>query len=62
MRKKTQQFGFPTRSDTKATSLKFRIHKEGGLYYPCSKNEGPDQAVAVDLPIDIVGFLIQRFI
>ena len=44
-------FGFPTRSDTNQAvqpqkmvrSLKFRIKKVEGLYYPCSENKGADQ-------------------
>ena len=44
-------FWFPTRSDTNqavqllnmACGLKFGIQKVEGLYYPCSKNKGPDQ-------------------
>ena len=42
---------FLNRSDTnqavqsqkQARSLKFRIKKEEGLYYPCSENQGADQ-------------------
>ena len=42
---------FPNRSDTnqpvqarkRATSLKFRIKVEKGLYYPSSQNKGADQ-------------------
>ena len=49
MRKQT--FWFPTRSDENqavklqkmARGLKFRIKKEEGLYYLCSKNKGADQ-------------------
>ena len=45
------QIGFPNRSDTsqavpsqkEASSLKFRIEEEEGLYYPCSENNGADQ-------------------
>ena len=49
MRKPT--FWFQTWSDTNqavqlqkmARGLKFRIYKEGGLYYLCSENKGADQ-------------------
>ena len=48
---KKRSMGFPTRSDTnqpvqsqkKARSLKFRVYKEEGLYYPCGENKGTDQ-------------------
>ena len=48
---KTQQFGFPTRSDTnwpvrsqkKARSLKLCIKVGEELYYPCSENKGANQ-------------------
>ena len=51
MREKTNNFGFPTRSDTnqavqsqtKARSLKLWIQVEEKLYYPCSENKGADQ-------------------
>ena len=49
--RKKRSSGFPTRSHTNqavqpqkmARSLKFRIYKEEGLYYLCSKNKGADQ-------------------
>ena len=48
---KTNNLGFPTRSDTNqavqsqkmARSWKFLINIEEELYYPCSKNKGADQ-------------------
>ena len=51
LRKRNQQYGFTTRSDTnqavqpqkQTRSLKFWIEGEEGLYYLCGENKGADQ-------------------